>query len=81
MEKGKEVVSSIGQTAVGISISLDKLVQTMQAEQFLEIQELSSLDAVICSLSSNELLKEKARVSGYSQYFNFYLRNVILAVK
>lgn len=62
MEKGSLITKTTPQSAVGISISLDKLIQTLQKEQFLEIYNISCVDCLICSLGSKLLQKEKAKV-------------------
>lgn len=63
IEKGSPVNMGLRQTAVGISISLDKLVQMLLKEQCTEIINLSTLDVGICSFGSKVLLKEKAKVN------------------
>lgn len=62
MEQANMLSKDIQQSAVGVSISLDKVVQAIQEEQ--SIQEEQLLDVVVCSLGTKTLLKEKAKVQG-----------------
>lgn len=62
IEKGLPLKKGIRQSAVGISISLDKLVQSLQQEPCSVIENLSCMEVGICSLGSKDLLKEKARI-------------------
>lgn len=61
MEKSG-LITKVSQSAVGISISLDKLVQALQEEK-TETEELTDFYTVICSLGRKPLLKEKTKVS------------------
>lgn len=63
MDKGSLIAKSVPQSGVGISISLDKLVQTLQKEQTSDNFNLSSVDVLICSFASEILQKEKIKVS------------------
>ncbi|KAF7284929.1 hypothetical protein GWI33_017408 [Rhynchophorus ferrugineus] len=65
MEQTNMITKDIQQSAVGISISLDKLVQAIQREELEEPLRLDPLDTVVCSIGSNELLKEKTRILKY----------------
>lgn len=47
------------QSAVGVSISLDKILQGIDSSDNIS----NGLDAVICSLGSKALIKEKTSVS------------------
>ncbi|KAF5288488.1 hypothetical protein FQA39_LY15417 [Lamprigera yunnana] len=61
-EEANMLNKEIQQSAVGISISLDKLVQALQEESESESVNVSSLDAVMCSLSSKVSVKERFRI-------------------
>lgn len=54
---------SVVQSAVGISLSLDKLVQALQDEQEFETDNLCNFDVVVCSLGARPMIKEKGKVS------------------
>lgn len=60
MEQANMLGKDIQQSAVGISVSLDKVVQAVQEEQSLQEEPL--LDVVVCSLGTKALVKEKAKV-------------------
>lgn len=49
------------QSGVGISISLDKLVQAIQKENE-EMPKCDNLDVVVCSVGIKPLLKEKSQL-------------------
>ncbi|RZC35247.1 Pkinase, RWD and/or tRNA-synt His domain containing protein [Asbolus verrucosus] len=55
---GKE----IQQLAVGISLSLDKLVQAVIREQCDDLPKMEFLDVAVCSVGSKPLLREKTKV-------------------
>ncbi|KAK4885013.1 hypothetical protein RN001_001284 [Aquatica leii] len=61
-EEANMLNKDIQQAAVGVSISLDKLIQALQEEGESESVNVSSLDAVVCSLSGKVSIKEKFRV-------------------
>ncbi|KAF5298737.1 hypothetical protein FQR65_LT09606 [Abscondita terminalis] len=61
-EEANMLNKEIQQTAVGISISLDKLLQALQEEDESDFLNVSSLDAVVCSLTTKVSIKEKFRV-------------------
>lgn len=61
MEEANMIKKDIKQSAVGISISLDKLVQIFEKEKYQE-KNLTYLDAIICSPGTKTLLKEKSKV-------------------
>ncbi|XP_066249145.1 eIF-2-alpha kinase GCN2 isoform X1 [Euwallacea similis] len=50
------------QSAVGISISLDRLVQAIQKQDKEELPKMEALDAIVCSVGSKQLIKEKTKI-------------------
>ena len=52
----------IRQSAVGISLSLDKLVQAVMREQSEDLPNTEYLDVAVCSVGSKPMLKEKTKV-------------------
>ncbi|XP_030764956.1 eIF-2-alpha kinase GCN2 [Sitophilus oryzae] len=62
MEQTNMITKDVQQSAVGISISLDKLVQAIQKEDSEELPKVTTLDTVVCSVGSNHLLKEKIKM-------------------
>lgn len=66
MEQANMLGRDIQQSAVGISISLDRLVQALQKEQ------VDFLDVVVCSVGTKRLLREATRV------FVFVLLEIVL---
>lgn len=67
LEKANMLDKEIKQAAVGISVSLDKLVQAMiktETEEKTKLKPTTShLDAIVCSIGSKPLLREKTKVS------------------
>ncbi|GLV39622.1 Gcn2 [Carabus blaptoides fortunei] len=61
MERSGLATRGVSQSAVGISLSLDKLVQALQEEQSAEMG-LCNLDAVVCSMGVRPMMKEKAKI-------------------
>ncbi|KAK5647909.1 hypothetical protein RI129_002801 [Pyrocoelia pectoralis] len=61
-EEANMLNKELQQSAVGISISLDKLVQALQEEGDFVQTTTSSLDAVVCCLSNKISPREKFRV-------------------
>lgn len=59
MEQANMLSKDLHQSAVGVSISLDKLAQAVQENS---TSNFELLDAVVCSLGSKTLMKEKAKV-------------------
>lgn len=59
MEQANMLSNDLHQSAVGVSISLDKLAQAVQETS---AGNFEFLDVVVCSLGSKLLVKEKARV-------------------
>jgi hypothetical protein len=51
------------QSAVGISLSLDKLVQAMMREKPDDLAKMEFLDVAVCTLGSKPLIKEKTKVT------------------
>lgn len=64
MEEANMIKKDIKQSAVGISISLDKLVQIFQKENSQD-RNSTYLDAIVCSIGTKTLLKEKSKVCFY----------------
>lgn len=64
MERSGMIIRE-SQSAVGISISLDKLVQAVQElrDTHGEILKINCFYCAICSLGRKPLLKEKTKVS------------------
>lgn len=62
-EQANMLIKDVPQSAVGISISLDKLVLALQEENDLMVCDSGNLDTVVCSLGSKSLLKEKSKVN------------------
>lgn len=62
MERANIECRDVQQSAVGISISLDKLVQALQEENKLEVNRMPFVDAVVCALGSKPLSDEKLKV-------------------
>lgn len=62
MERSGMTTRSESQSAVGISISLDKFIQALQEEHSNEIEGLCHLDVVVCSMGTRPMSKEKAKV-------------------
>ncbi|CAG9763995.1 unnamed protein product [Ceutorhynchus assimilis] len=62
MEQTSMLPKGIQQSAVGISISLDKLVQAVQKEESEDMPRLDALDAIVCSVGSKQLIKEKTKI-------------------
>ncbi|XP_025831674.1 eIF-2-alpha kinase GCN2 [Agrilus planipennis] len=58
-EQANTLNKEIEQHAVGISISLDKLVQAVQEENY---DEMTLLDAIVCSLGPKNFVNEKAQI-------------------
>ncbi|XP_050296030.1 eIF-2-alpha kinase GCN2 isoform X2 [Anthonomus grandis grandis] len=52
----------IQQSAVGISISLDKLVQAVQKQDNEPLPKLNALDVIVCSVGCNQFVQEKAKI-------------------
>ncbi|CAH0551983.1 unnamed protein product [Brassicogethes aeneus] len=52
----------VHQSAVGVSISLDKLVQAIQRESGDEVTVPDHLDVAVCSIGTKPMLKEKAKI-------------------
>lgn len=50
------------QSAIGISISLDKLFQALQERKDEEPEEFNDIYVAICSLGRKPLLREKTKV-------------------
>lgn len=53
---------SVQQSAVGVSISLDKLVQALQKEQIEDIPKIDTLDVVVCSVGNKQMIHDKTKV-------------------
>lgn len=62
MEQANMLSKDLHQSAVGVSISLDKLAQALQEGLGFEGSKTEFLDVVVCSLGSKSLLREKAKV-------------------
>lgn len=58
------VPKDIKQSGVGISISLDKLVQALQEEQLLqnEFENVNNLDVLVCSIGSKPMVLEQCKI-------------------
>lgn len=71
LEKANMLNKDIKQAAVGISVSLDKLVQALIKDESDEKGRLkpktSHLDAIVYSVGNKPLLKEKTKVSSWLQ--------------
>lgn len=86
LEKANMLDKEIKQAAVGISVSLDKLVQAMiktETEEKTKLKPTTShLDAIVCSIGSKPLLREKTKVSAHLTKFinqyNLFLFNKIM---
>lgn len=63
MERAGMLERDLKQYAVGISISLDKVVQALEEEQCLYASMVEFLDVIVCSVGTKPLLKEKAQVN------------------
>lgn len=62
MENANMLARDIRQSAVGISLSLDKLVQAVVREENEDLPKMEVLDVAVCSVGSKPLLKEKTKV-------------------
>ncbi|XP_056630081.1 eIF-2-alpha kinase GCN2 [Diorhabda sublineata] len=62
MEQASVSSKSVQQAAVGVSISLDKLVQALQKEQTDGTPKLSSFDVLVCSAGSKQTIKENIKI-------------------
>lgn len=62
MEQANMLTKDIQQSAVGISIWLDKLVQVVQKHDSKDLPKIDNLDAIVCSIGSKQLIKEKMKI-------------------
>lgn len=62
MEQTNMLTKDIQQSAVGISISLDKLVQAVQKQESDDVPKLDAQDVIVCSVGAKQLIKEKTRI-------------------
>lgn len=62
MEQANMLSKDLHQSAVGVSISLDKLAQAVQECSMSDLVNHEFLDVVVCSLGSKSLIKEKSRI-------------------
>ncbi|KAJ8980157.1 hypothetical protein NQ317_014652, partial [Molorchus minor] len=62
MEQSNMLGRDVHQSAVGISIALDRLVQALQKEQSEELPKINFLDVVVCSVGSKQMTKEKTKI-------------------
>lgn len=76
MEQADMLGKDVQQSAVGISLSLDKIVQIIQKDNVLD-NNLKLLDAVICFLGTKISMREKTKVSA-KMYYLFQLVIIIL---
>ncbi|KAG5896432.1 hypothetical protein JTB14_022511 [Gonioctena quinquepunctata] len=62
MEQANVLSRELKQSAVGVSISLDRLVQALQREQSEEMPKVQNLDVVVCSVGSKRMVQEKTKI-------------------
>ncbi|CAG9859480.1 unnamed protein product [Phyllotreta striolata] len=53
---------SVQQSAVGVSISLDKLVQALQKAQGEDVPKSDNLDVVVCSVGNRQSIQDKTKI-------------------
>lgn len=61
MEQADMLLKDVKQSAAGISLSLDKIVQIIQKDNLIE-KDVNHLDVVVCSIGYNCLTREKIKV-------------------
>uniref|UniRef100_A0A6P7FHC6 non-specific serine/threonine protein kinase n=1 Tax=Diabrotica virgifera virgifera TaxID=50390 RepID=A0A6P7FHC6_DIAVI len=62
MEQASITSKHVQQSAVGVSISLDRLVQALQKEPSEEMPKMESLDVVVCSSGAKQMIQEKTKI-------------------
>ncbi|CAH1116543.1 unnamed protein product [Phaedon cochleariae] len=62
MENANMLSKEVQQSAIGVSISLDRLVQAVQKEHSEEIPGVDNLDVVVCSVGRKEMIQEKTKI-------------------
>ncbi|VEN50557.1 unnamed protein product, partial [Callosobruchus maculatus] len=62
VEQANMLNKGVQQSAVGISFSLDKLVQAIQKEQSDDLPKMDPVDVVVCSVGFKQMVKEKTKI-------------------
>lgn len=62
LEQANIVKRGVQQSAVGISLSMDRLVQVIQKDQSDDVPSANVVDVAVCSVGSKPMIKEKAKV-------------------
>nr|CAI5825581.1 unnamed protein product [Callosobruchus analis] len=62
VEQVNMLTKGVQQSAVGISFSLDKLVQAILKEQSHDLPKMDPVDVVVCSVGFKQMVKEKTKI-------------------
>lgn len=74
MEQANMLSRDVQQSAVGISISLDRLVQALQKEQ------VDFLDVVVCLVGTKHLIRDATKVDKFLIFLQFFWKIELVLV-